>query len=329
VASVYFDSGAVVRFQLRNGDDITGVLQASVTPGGEEFVVGVEQSVPRHVRVSEIQTLKIPYPGTSFGVVSGASIGGLATLAHDGNTTGLVVAGIVAGSVVGGAIGSQVTRWLTVAERSDLGSLMWIPRGPELVPVNTFIRRFVASCFRGDSTGEVLVGVVGAADGPFFTEVQSAWAVDTVLRQMRRIPATDIRCRNEEWETRLSKASAGDGALALRFTPSPGKAMIYVHQRTAWNRVDPELEIVLDGARVGRTSPGTYRVFEVNPGAHLVGVLDHEKKALVIEAAADSVYFVGLRDKRGVRRYSFGGIERISDQARARELISAAQLLRP
>ncbi len=326
VPSVYFDSGAVVRVQLRTADVMTGALLESVTPGGDELVLDLDKSV-RLVRLSEIQQLKIPYPGTSIGADLGFRVGGIAALSHDENDEYLFMAGMLAGAIVGGAIGSRVTRWLTVAKRSDFGNLTWMPEGPQFIPATYGL--FNTSCMRVDSAGESLVALVDYTDGPFHTKILKAWAVDTVGHHMSPIPTTQVRCRNSSWETPLALASATEETRALRFTPSGGKALIYVHQRPSWGAQFPQLDIVLDGRRAGRTSPGTYRVYEVDPGTHRIGALNHDDKAVAIDAAPDSVYFVRFREKRGVRHGSFGGVELVADRTRGQQMILAAQLLRP
>ena len=151
VQSVYFDSGAVVRMALRDGSVITGALLASITPGGEEFVIDVDKTGPRQVQVTDVQRLTIPWPGTSIWAANGFGLGGLAALAHDKDDDKLFVAGMLGGAVVGGAIGSRVTRWLTVARRSELGNLTWMPLGPELIPATD--DPFATRCTRGASTG--------------------------------------------------------------------------------------------------------------------------------------------------------------------------------
>ncbi len=108
--------------------------------------------------------------------------------------------------------------------------------------------------------------------------------------------------------------------------PLHGKAVIYVHQRAMYDTEGWELEVALDGRFAGRTSPGTFLMLEVEPGAHRVGAVGHDKKFVVLTAAADSVYFVRLHGKRGLTGRGMGRIELV-DGAAGRKMIGAAQLV--
>lgn len=332
---MYFDSAAVVRIHLRTDEVVTGALLSSFTPGGEELWIDDGQ-LARVIPLRDIHEIKIPYPGTSIGVDVGHRVGGLAAVAYadkrgdDDNAEALML-GMLAGAVVGGLIGSRITRWITVAERSAGGTLKWIPEAPEMIPFPPGGHHLATTCIRGESTiPEELVAVVGTSARPFYTEIRKAWRVDRLAHRLIPASTDRLRCLNATWNTRLPLAPPQDAEAALTFTPSPGKARLYVYHeesyQDAFAEIPTEFDVTIDSAVVGRTSAGTFLFVDLAPGTHRVGVAAHDKKSLSIMMAGDSSYFVQLLHKRSVRGYRFGSVERMKP-ANGREAIWGARLV--
>ncbi len=325
---VFFDSGAVVRVHLENSRVITGPLLTSFAPGAEQLSLRTNDS-SISVPLAQVDELKMPYSGASIGMDLGFRVGGVAALSRNDEDTDGFMLGMLAGAIVGGALGSRVTRWLTVAERTGT-NLTWIPTRPTLIPLPSGHDEFVTLCDRGDMDfRNDLIAVargVNGPDGPFFTEIRQAWVVDPVAHRIVPTSKAGIRCLNEQWSTPLPMASGERSAAALRFAAPAGKAVIYVHQRALYETEGRELEVALDGRFAGRTSPGTFLMLEVEPGEHRVGAVGHDKKFVLLTAAADSVYFVRLHNRRGLRGWGMGRIEPV-DGATGRKMIGAAQLV--
>lgn len=324
---VFFDSGAVVRVRLEDSRVITGRLLTSFAPGAEHLSLSTNDSSVS-VPLAQVDELKMPYSGASIGMDLGFRVGGIAALSQDKEDTDRFMLGMLAGAIVGGALGSRVTRWLTVAERTGGGAnLTWIPTRPTLIPLPSGHDEFVTLCDRGDMDfRNDLIAVVRSDDGPFFTEIRQAWVIDPVGHRIVPTSKERLRCLNEQWRTHLVMASGQRSAAALRFTAPAGKAVIYVHQRALYETEGRELEVALDGRFAGRTSPGTFLMLEVEPGEHRVGAVGNEKKSVVLTAAVDSVYFVRLHNRRGIRGWGMGRIELV-DGAAGRKMIGAAQLV--
>jgi hypothetical protein len=138
-----------------------------------------------------------------------------------------------------------------------------------------------------------------------------------------------VRCRSESWQTPLRVAMPERERDALTFAPSSGKARIYVAQRAMVYAAYPQLEIAVDGRPVGATSPGAFRMIEVDPGPHEIAVTSHGEKTISLVAAADSNYFLRVLAKRRFSDWKIGRIDRVSDAAAGRRMILAAQLVQP
>jgi len=322
---VFFDSGAVVRVYLEDSRVITGRLLTSFAPGAEQLSLSTNDSSVS-VSLAQIHELKMPYSGASIGMDLGFRVGGVAALSRDDEDTGGFMLGMLAGAIAGGVLGSRVTSWITVAERTG-NNLTWIPTRPTLIPLPSGHDEFVTPCDRGDMNfRNDLIAVARGDASPFFTEIRQAWVVDPVAHRIVPTSKERIRCLNEQWSTPLPVASGQRSVAALRFAAPAGKAVIYVHQRDMYLTEGWGLEVALDGRFAGRTSPGTFLMFEVEPGEHRVGAVGSDKKAVLLTAAADSVYFVRLHGKRGLRGRGMGRIELV-DGVAGRKMIGAAQLV--
>jgi hypothetical protein len=100
---------------------------------------------------------------------------------------------------------------------------------------------------------------------------------------------------------------------ALTFKPDSGKARIYVFRPDRFVGSGVYLPVAVDSLVVGKTSPGTFVMLDVNPGRHRVSspTLENES-ATVVEALADSVYFFKVWPKVGFFA-AHSGIERMVD----------------
>jgi hypothetical protein len=88
---------------------------------------------------------------------------------------------------------------------------------------------------------------------------------------------------------------------ALTFTPSPGKARIYVYRPSRFVGSAARLTVAIDSQVVGKTASGTFLMVEVDPGPHRIsGVTSESDRGVVIEALADSSYFFKLWPRMGV-----------------------------
>lgn len=330
---VFFDSGAVLRVEFRDGKVVTGHLVESFVAGGERLVLCEESRSPceRHIPLATIQELRFPYSGLSIGVDAGWRLGVLLAAAKDDENEILMGAGMLAGAVVGGAIGSQVTRWITIAERGLADSLAWIPQDPFLVPP-PWRHEFAIGCRVGSGVGDSLpagemVGIAAWTHGKFHTDIKRAWVIDRRTSRMRHVPTAGVRCLRASWPSPGPAALRDMEAVALNFTPSPGKARIYVYQEYRVSVADDSINfnVAIEGRAAGETGNGEYVMVEVEPGTHRVTVQEGPDHALSVHAAADSVYFVKVSHKRTRKGPRFGGIE-VMDAVKGRRMILEAQL---
>jgi len=115
-------------------------------------------------------------------------------------------------------------------------------------------------------------------------------------------------------------------AVALTFKPSPGMARIYVYRPGGAFGGASKLSVAIDSQIVGRTAAGTYMMVEVRPGPHRVSSPTGENEsAVLLDAAADSMYFVKVWPKMGFFS-AHSGMERM-DAAEARAGIATARLV--
>ena len=113
---------------------------------------------------------------------------------------------------------------------------------------------------------------------------------------------------------------------ALTFTPSPGKARIYVYRPSRLIGSGARLKIAIDSQVVGKTASGTFLMVEVDPGSHrITGVTNESGNDVVIEALADSCYFFKLWPKMGVFSAQ-SGIEPM-DAVEGRRAVQSARMV--
>lgn len=329
---VFFDSGAVVRAHLKDGEVVAGPLAASFAPGGGRLIVQ-RDATARVVPLNTIHKLKIPYSGASVGADVGFRAGFIVALAEtDDDDYGWHLLGAAAGALAGGVVGSRVTRWLTVAEETSVGGWRWIPEGPTILPLPPGTSEFRVGCsVLGDTLlARELVAIVRSSEMPFHTEIEHSWEVDSATHRIVPVPMDGVRCRNPAWTTPLHLADFREEAAALTFRPSPGRARIYVYEQERWWQArTAHYDISLDGKPVGRTSHGAYLMLDVDPGPHRVESPAHDERVAAFEAAADSIYFVRVWSKSGFwGGVKFGGVA-LTDAVTGRRAILASQLVRP
>ena len=88
---------------------------------------------------------------------------------------------------------------------------------------------------------------------------------------------------------------------AKQFQPVPGKAVVYV-VRGYPDFATEAATLMLDGAVMGSTYPGTYTRWVVQPGRHEIAGFAGDSGRFVLDVPPDGVYFV----QQSVVR-SFGG----------------------
>ncbi len=88
---------------------------------------------------------------------------------------------------------------------------------------------------------------------------------------------------------------------AKEFIPSFGKARIYLFRERNIFGAAIQFQVALDGRIAGGTGPGTFFMFEVPPGKHVVSSSTAESvSALEINAEPDRNYFIRQRQNLGV-----------------------------
>lgn len=107
---------------------------------------------------------------------------------------------------------------------------------------------------------------------------------------------------------------------AEKFEPLPGKANIYVVREAGFGGSAVAFKIDLDGRSLGSVAPGTYLLFELSEGQHVVSVTtqensDHE----IIETIAGTNYFIEIKPKMGFMAARVS-VEKI-DEARGKQLV--------
>ena len=112
---------------------------------------------------------------------------------------------------------------------------------------------------------------------------------------------------------------------AKSFTPSAGKARLYVVRPSSMVGAAVALHVVVDGRELGSTSRGTYLMTEVEPGEHTIGAktmenADQEKLA----AEAGRSYFFVIRPKMGFFSARVG-LTAVSDEDGRKEVEKASR----
>lgn len=100
-------------------------------------------------------------------------------------------------------------------------------------------------------------------------------------------------------------ASGQTDSDAKRFQPQPGKASIYVIREDRFAGQNVLFQVSLDGKVKGKLSRGTYFLFTVPPGKHIVdfaqaGGPDPGSGTQTIHAAEGEVYYLEIRPRSGL-----------------------------
>jgi hypothetical protein len=92
----------------------------------------------------------------------------------------------------------------------------------------------------------------------------------------------------------VPKAAPELDVAAKSFTPSEGKARIYVVRPKTTVGAAVTLQVSVDGRELGSTSRGTYLMTEVDPGEHIVSskTLENSDEEKVTTEAGRSYFFV-------------------------------------
>ena len=124
----------------------------------------------------------------------------------------------------------------------------------------------------------------------------------------------------------VASAPQEQTVTALTFTPSPGKARIYVYRPSRLIGSAARLKVAIDSQVVGKTASGSFLMVEVDPGTHRIsGVTSESDHGVVIEALADSSYFFKLWPKMGVLSAQ-SGIEPM-DPVEGRRAVQGARMV--
>lgn len=90
------------------------------------------------------------------------------------------------------------------------------------------------------------------------------------------------------------------GVSALTFTPSAGKARIYVYRPSQTFGSGARLKVAIDSQVVGKTASGSFLMVEVDPGPHRIsGLTSESDRGITIAAMSDSSYFFKLWPRMG------------------------------
>lgn len=99
----------------------------------------------------------------------------------------------------------------------------------------------------------------------------------------------------------VPKAAPALDVQAKSFTPSSGKARLYVVRPSSLLGSAVALHVVLDGREFGSTSRGTYLMTEVDPGEHTIGSKTLENSAHEkVTAEAGRSYFYVIKPAMGL-----------------------------
>lgn len=107
---------------------------------------------------------------------------------------------------------------------------------------------------------------------------------------------------------------------ALTFSPSPGKARIYVYRPSRLFATAARLKVAIDSQVVGKTASGSFLMVEVDPGTHRIsGMTSESDRGVVLEAMADSSYFFKLWPRAGFMSAQ-SGLEQVDPVVGRREV---------
>src|SRR6266699_2227505 len=93
----------------------------------------------------------------------------------------------------------------------------------------------------------------------------------------------------------VPKAGSDLVASAKSFTPTPGRARIYVMRTKSMIGAALAQTVIVDGRIIGTTGPGTFLMTEVDPGPHVVSAAAQgNAQAQQVDAEAGQCYFVKM-----------------------------------
>jgi hypothetical protein len=114
---------------------------------------------------------------------------------------------------------------------------------------------------------------------------------------------------------------------ALTFSPSPGKARIYVYRPSRLFASAARLKVAIDSQIVGKAASGTFMMVEVDPGTHRIsGLTSESDRGVLLEAMADSSYFFKLWPRAGFMSAQ-SGIEPVDPAVGRREVQKSRMVL--
>jgi len=88
---------------------------------------------------------------------------------------------------------------------------------------------------------------------------------------------------------------------AKGFRPPESKASVYVIRGNGIGASGLLFQVFSDGKIVGATAPGTYLLFDLEPGEHLLSVITKENQSsLTLHATAGQNYFFEIKAKWGL-----------------------------
>ena len=124
----------------------------------------------------------------------------------------------------------------------------------------------------------------------------------------------------------IPRAPQERDAAVKTFTPTPGKANLYVFRDEAAGAPKP-LTVRLDGKLLGNTQGKTFLFAQVDPGQHRLVSEGENDAALAFTAEDGKNVFVWQEVKRGLLRARSSLA--LVDEARGREGVAACALVLP
>jgi hypothetical protein len=254
---------------------------------------------------------------------------GLAVRGSDPPYQAWLIQGTNARVVVRRMMGQYVLQLDTLDEHPGRWSPRWLRVDAVKVPPVTKNHVIATECVRAHSarTGSVLA-VVRATNAAVHEAPALVWDLD--LEGPRFVPGdTDgVQCRNSAWSSPVPLAAPGREAAARTFTPTPGRARIYVFapasSRTVGWRSIPS--VAIDSQVAGWVGASTFLMVEVEPGSHRVSARAENESSLLIDTAVDSTYFVKVWPKVGFFRLRTA--MRRADPSEAQSAIRDGRLVR-
>ena len=199
----------------------------------------------------------------------------------------------------------------------------WLPVDRLGIPAPPRGYVFATDCSRDGSPGTI-VAFGKDTDGPFHSRLASLWELDLSTLHLSPGDTAGVRCWNAMWRSRLPVASRDLQVAALTFVPTPGKARVYVYSPASFRPWPTIPRVMVDSQIAGQLDPGTFLMIEVVPGRRRVEA--SSGGAILLDAVADSVYFVTTSWKRGV--FKNHTTLRLSPASKGRPAIAESQMVR-